>query len=390
MRRVLLLKFGELFLKGKNRHEFLKLLMKNITKKLVGYQFRLDETQGRLIISEYDEVLESDIIEKIQMVFGLIAVMPAIEFEATLLNIEERVKELDLRGDKTFKVETKRADKRFPMTSMQLNAHIGQVLLDEFDWLKVDLYNPDVVVNIEIRVNGRAYIYSNLIECSGGLPLGSAGKGLLLLSGGIDSPVAGYLMAKRGLEIEAVHFHSYPYTSVQAKEKVFELAKEISEYCGDIKLHVVSFTEIQEEIHKNCDPEYMITIMRRIMMRIAERLCRQNGLGAIITGESLGQVASQTMQSMTVTNAVVTLPVFRPVLAFDKEEIMAVAKKIKTYETSILPYEDCCTVFLPKNPVIRPTIARAEYNEKFLDVDALVERALNNEEIVYIRSNQNV
>ncbi len=386
MKKVLLLKFGELFLKGKNRHEFLKMLMKNISKKLAGYQFRLDETQGRLILSQYEEELEDDIIEKVQKVFGLIAVMPALEFDATLENIEQRVLDLDFSDSKTFKVESKRADKRFAMTSMELNAHIGGVILDKFDWLKVDLYNPDVVVNIEIRVNGKAYLYNKLIECCGGLPLGSAGKGLLLLSGGIDSPVAGYMISKRGLEIEAVHFHSYPYTSVQAKEKVLQLAKEISEYCGDIRLHVISFTEIQEEIHKNCDPEYMITIMRRIMMRIAEKLCKQNNLGAIITGESLGQVASQTMQSMTVTNAVVSLPVFRPVLAFDKEEIMDIAKRIGTYETSILPYEDCCTVFLPKNPVIRPTIARAEYNESFLNVDALVEQAVNNEEIIYIRS----
>ncbi len=384
MKNVLLLKFGELFLKGKNRHEFLKLLMKNISKKLSGLKFKLEETQGRLIVSEYEEVKEEEIVDRLQKVFGLIAVMPALEFETSLENIEERVRVLDLRAYKTFKVESKRADKKFQMQSMELNAHIGGVVLDGCDWLKVDLYNPEVVINIEIRTNGRTYLYNKLLQCAGGLPLGSAGKGLLLLSGGIDSPVAGYLMSKRGLEFEAVHFHSYPYTSVQAKEKVFDLAREISEYCGKIKLHVISFTEIQEQIHRNCDPEYMITIMRRIMMRIAERLCNANGLGAIITGESLGQVASQTMQSMTVTNAVVSLPVFRPVLAFDKEEIMDVAKRIKTYETSILPYEDCCTVFLPKNPVIRPTIVRAEYNEKFLDIDDLVSQAIANEEVVVI------
>lgn len=386
MKRVLLLKFGELFLKGKNRHEFLKLLMGNISKKLLGLKFKLEETQGRLIISEYEDSLEEDIVAKLQQVFGLIAVMPAIEFDSSLENIETQAANLDLSEFKTFKVETKRADKKFELTSMALNAHIGEVLLEKFSWLSVDLYNPNVVIFIEVRTNGKTYLYSKLIPCSGGLPLGSAGKGLLLLSGGIDSPVAGYLMAKRGLAIEGVHFHSYPYTSVQAKEKVIKLANEISQYCGEIKLHIVSFTEIQEQIHKNCDPEYMITIMRRIMMRIAERLCQKNGLGAIVTGESLGQVASQTMQSMTVTNAVVSLPVFRPVLAFDKEEIMSVAKKIGTYETSILPYEDCCTVFLPKNPVIRPTIFRAEYNEKFLDIDALVERAIANEEIEIIKN----
>lgn len=386
MERVLLLKFGELFLKGKNRHEFLKLLMENISKKLHNFQFKLTETQGRLVISDYDESLEDEMIEKIQKVFGLIDVMPATEIETSLDNIENQIKELDLKEFNTFKVETKRADKKFPMSSMELSAHLGSVILENCPWLKVDLYEPEVVVNVEVRLNGKTYIYNKLIPCVGGLPLGSAGKGLLLLSGGIDSPVAGYLMAKRGLRIEAIHFHSYPYTSVQAKEKVIALANQISQYCGEIKLHIISFTEIQEQIHKNCDPEYMITIMRRIMMRIAEKICKENGLGAIITGECLGQVASQTMQSMTVTNAVVSLPVFRPVLAFDKEEIMDLAKKIGTYETSILPYEDCCTVFLPKNPIIKPTIARAEHNEKFLDVDALVEQAVACEEILNIKS----
>jgi len=272
------------------------------------------------------------------------------------------------------------------MTSMELERHLGGVVLEKNPNLKVDLYNPQTLVNIEVRVNKKCYIYTNLLPCAGGLPLGSGGKALLLLSGGIDSPVAGYLMSKRGLRLEAVHFHSYPYTSVQAKEKVLELAKQISSYCDEIKLHIVSFTEIQEQIHKNCDEEYMITIMRRIMMRIAQKLCEQNGLGAIVTGESLGQVASQTMQSMNVTNSVVDIPVFRPLIAFDKEQIMGIAKSIDTYETSILPYEDCCTVFLPKNPVIKPTIRRAEYLERNLDIDKLVEVAIANEEILTINN----
>lgn len=386
MKKVLLLKFGELFLKGRNRKEFIKLLRGNILKKLKEFGCVLQETQGRLVVSDYDLSQEDVIIEKLQQVFGLIAVSSAIEIDTTLENIENEVRRLDLSFVKTFKVEVKRADKSFPMTSMELESRLGGVILDKFSNLKVDVYHPEVVVNVEIRVNGKAYIYDKLIKCAGGLPLGSAGRGLLLLSGGIDSPVAGYLVAKRGLKLEAVHFHSYPYTSVQAKEKVIELANRISAYCGEIKLHVVSFTEIQEQIHKNCDAEYMITIMRRIMMRIAQKICERNELGAIVTGESLGQVASQTMQSMNVTNSVVSLPVFRPVLTFDKEEIMDVAKKIKTYETSILPYEDCCTVFLPKNPVIKPTIRRAEYLEKFLDVDKLVQVALDNEEIIEINN----
>lgn len=384
MKKVLLMKFGELFLKGRNRHDFIVRLKNNIQRKLSGFSCKLEETQGRLILSNYDEVQEGIIIEKLQQVFGLIGVAGAFEFETSLEEIKKRVGELDFFGIKSFKVESKRADKSFPLTSMQLDSELGAAILDKHPNLKVDLYQPEMVVMVEVRTNGRTYIYNKLHTCAGGLPLGSAGKGLLLLSGGIDSPVAGYLMAKRGLEIEAVHFHSYPYTSPQAKEKVIELAKEISSYCGKIRLHIISFTKIQEQIHKNCDEEYMITIMRRIMMRIAEKIARSNDLGAIITGESLGQVASQTMQSMAVTNAVVGLPVFRPLIAYDKEEIMNVARKIGTYETSILPYEDCCTVFLPKNPVIKPTIKRAEFLEKALDIDALVTEAVNNEEILEI------
>ena len=386
MNKVLLLKFGELFLKGRNRREFLKLLRYNIEQKLKGLTYKLSETQGRLVVSNFSADIEDELISRLQKVFGLIGVASAVEIDTAMEDIEKYVGGFDVENYKTFKIEAKRADKTFPMTSMEIERHLGGVVLDKNPNLKVDLYNPELVINVEIRVNNKTYIYSNLYPCANGLPLGSAGKGLLLLSGGIDSPVAGYLMSKRGLKLEAVHFHSYPYTSAQAKEKVIELAKEISEYCGEIKLHVVSFTEIQEQIHKNCDAEYMITIMRRIMMRIAERLCKENGLGAIVTGESLGQVASQTMQSMTVTNSVVSLPVFRPVIAFDKEEIMNVARKIGTYETSILPYEDCCTVFLPKNPVIRPTISRAEYLEKSLDIDSLVETAVLNEEIIDIKN----
>lgn len=386
MNKVLLLKFGELFLKGRNRREFLKLLRYNIEQKLKGLTYKLSETQGRLVVSNFSADIEDELISRLQKVFGLIGVVSAVEIDTVMEDIEKYVGGFDVENYKTFKIEAKRADKTFPMTSMEIERHLGGVVLDKNPNLKVDLYNPELVINVEIRVNNKTYIYSNLYPCANGLPLGSAGKGLLLLSGGIDSPVAGYLMSKRGLKLEAVHFHSYPYTSAQAKEKVIELAKEISEYCGEIKLHVVSFTEIQEQIHKNCDAEYMITIMRRIMMRIAERLCKENGLGAIVTGESLGQVASQTMQSMTVTNSVVSLPVFRPVIAFDKEEIMNVARKIGTYETSILPYEDCCTVFLPKNPVIRPTISRAEYLEKSLDIDSLVETAVLNEEIIDIKN----
>lgn len=384
MKKVLLLKFGELFLKGKNKKDFENLLVGNIRKKLADFSFKLAFPMGRIVISDYDEFEEDLIVKRLTTVFGLIGVSKATELKADKDEIFNFVSTIKISG--TFRVNAKRADKKFPLSSMELERELGAVILENNKEAEVDLHNPKYHVNVEVRFNDLAYVYYETIKCAGGLPLGSAGKALLLLSGGIDSPVAGYLMAKRGLKIEAVHFHSYPYTSEQAKEKVITLAKELCEYCDEIKLHIVSFTKIQEQIHMNCDPEYMITIMRRIMMRIAEKICNQNDLGAIITGESLGQVASQTMQSINVTNSVVSLPVFRPVIAFDKEDIVEVAEKIGTFETSILPYEDCCTVFLPKYPVIKPTIKKAEYQEKFLNIENLVDEALKTqEEIVLTR-----
>ena len=385
MRKVLLLKFGELFLKGKNKKDFEALLLNNIKAKLSSFSFNITQTLGRIVISDYDEFDENLIVKELQTVFGLIGISKATEIETSVENIYGFASKITLNG--TFRVNVKRADKKFPLRSMDMEKKIGEIILNHNN-VKVDLHNPEHVVYVEIRLNNKTYIYYENIKCAGGLPLGSAGKGLLLLSGGIDSPVAGYLMAKRGLKLEAVHFHSYPYTSEQAKEKVITLAKELCQYCDEIKLHIVSFTKIQEQIHMNCDADYMITIMRRIMMRIAQKICEQNDLGAIITGESLGQVASQTMQSINVTNSVVTLPVFRPLIAFDKEDIMDVAKKIGTYETSILPYEDCCTVFLPKYPVIKPTIKRAIYLEKFLNVDALVNEAIANKEEIVLKRNE--
>ena len=383
-KRVLLLKFGELFLKGKNKHEFEKLLMDNIRRKLAGFDFSLEFTSGRIIIENYDESIESVLIQKLQTVFGLIGIARAVEIEGEVESIKSYVSSLKISG--TFRVSAKRADKRFPLTSVELEKVLGEVVLQHNESAKVDLHTPKTTLNVEVRFNGKCYVYYENIRCAGGLPLGSAGEALLLLSGGIDSPVAGYLMAKRGLKIHAVHFHSYPYTSEQAKEKVITLARELTNYVDEIKLHIVSFTKIQEQIHMNCDAEYMITIMRRIMMRIAEKICQRENLGAIITGESLGQVASQTMQSINVTNAVVSLPVFRPLIGFDKEGIMAIAKNIGTYDTSILPYEDCCTVFLPKYPVIKPTIKRAEHLERYLNIDALAKEAIETEEVLIIKN----
>ncbi len=383
--KVLLLRFGELYLKGNNRDVFERNLIAKIKEKLCGEKFKFSKTFGRYVISEYEQDRENEIVQKLKQVFGLYSLSRASEIDANVEAIENEVKKLSI-GNKSFKVAVKRADKNFTMSSMEFASYLGGVVLENNKDSNVDLYNPDIMINVDIRLNNKAYLYTEVEKCQGGLPLGSAGKGLLLLSGGIDSPVAGYLIAKRGLEIEALHFHSYPYTSERAKEKVISLAEKLTDYVGDIKLHVISFTKIQEAIHVNCQSEFMITIMRRIMMRIAERICEKYELGAIVTGESLGQVASQTMQSMTVTGSVIIeKPIFRPCIAMDKEEIMAVAKSIDTYKTSILPYEDCCTVFLPKNPVIRPTVKKAEREESRLDIETLINQALENEEILEIK-----
>ena len=382
--RSILLRFGELYLKGDNRYIFEKRLIDNIKQSLVDEKYKFEKTFGRYVITNYDEKNERRIVSKLTKIFGLYSLSIANEINADENEIIDEVLKCDLQ-DKTFKVFVKRADKNFPKTSMEFASELGGKLLNKYHKATVDLYSPEVEIHVDIRLNGKAYVFTDSIKCQGGLPLGSSGKGLLLLSGGIDSPVAGYLMGKRGMRFEGLHFHSYPYTSEQAKDKVITLAKEISPYVGSFKLHIVSFTKVQEEIHKKCLPEYMITIMRRIMMRVAEKICYYNKLGAIITGESLGQVASQTMESMTTTGSVVKyLPIFRPCLAMDKEDIIKVANNIDTYNTSILPYEDCCTVFLPKNPVIKPTIEKCIQEESKLDIDSLVKECVETEEVIYI------
>lgn len=386
VKNVLLLRFGELFLKGRNIDIFENMLIDNIKLKLFDEKFAFHKTLGRYIISNYPREREEILIEKLKQVFGLVSLSPALEVSTSEENIEEIISQIKLDG-KTYKVSVKRADKTFPIPSMDYAKKLGTLIWNNNTNPVVDLYNPQLEVHVEIRNNSRTYIYTDILKCQGGLPLGSAGQALLLLSGGIDSPVAGYLMAKRGLTLHALHFHSYPYTSELAKQKVIDLAKQLSTYTGKIVLHCISFTQVQESIHVNCVPEYMITIMRRIMMRIAEKICNKYSLGAIITGESLGQVASQTMQSMTVTGSVVhDIPIFRPCIGMDKEQIMDISRQIGTYETSILPYEDCCTVFLPKNPVIKPTIAKAGHEESFLNIEDLVLDCLSNEEIIEIEN----
>lgn len=382
MNNAILIRFGEIFLKGKNKHVFEKMLIHNILSALKDYQVKLTKISGRYILTDYEDLYEQDIIDKVCNVFGVYSISPCKVLRANKQEIEDYLNTIDITTQ-TFKVEVNRADKLFPIKSNEFAALMGGVILKKNPSLKVNLSKPETTIYIEIREDGNTYIYSTIIKAVGGMPVGSSGAGLLLLSGGIDSPVAGYLMSKRGMPLQAIHFHSFPYTSELAKDKVISLAKIISEYTGNIKLHIVPFTKIQEEIHKNCKPEYMITLMRRIMMRIAEQIAEQNSLKAIITGESLAQVASQTIESMTVTNAVITkMPVLRPLVAMDKEDIIAISKKINTYETSILPYEDCCTVFLPEHPIIKPKLDKVLKEEERLNISELIADAISKIEIV--------
>jgi len=388
MNKVILIRFGELFLKGKNRHIFEKILLDNIDEKLRDYSINLEKIGGRYKILNYNENQEMEIIEKLRKVFGIHSISPAVELESNIQEIKDYVSTIRLNA-KSFRVTVNRADKTFPYNSTEFSSILGGVILDNNN-ISVDLYNPETTVFVEVREQNKTYVYFDTYSAERGLPVGTSAKGMLLLSGGIDSPVAGYMMAKRGMKIDAVHFHSYPYTSELAKQKVVKLANILTDYVGEFNLYVISFTKIQEEINRKCASEFMITIMRRIMMRIAERLSRMKGAKAIITGESLGQVASQTVESITVTNMVLkNMPVLRPLIALDKEDITEISKKINTFSTSILPYEDCCTVFLPKHPLIKPRIDKVEKEESKLDIESLIKEALDNVEIIRITGDTN-
>lgn len=376
METAIIIRYCEIHLKGKNRGHFEKMLKENIKKSLKGIDFTFTTMHSRYLIENYDENDYDIIAEKLHKIAGVHTFSRAIVVDSTMDNILNAAKTLCEQKEGTFKVITNRADKTFTPGSMETSMFIGGKLLECCGGkLKVDVKNPSFALYIDIREDGKSFIYTDIEHGLSGMPVGSSGKGLLLISGGIDSPVAGYLTAKRGMKLDCLHFHSFPYTGEAAKEKVIELAKKVGEYNGGINLYVVSFTHIQEAIHKNCPEEFMITLMRRFMMRIAERLAIQQGDQAIITGESLGQVASQTIESITSSNSVVTLPVLRPLIAFDKLDIIEIARKIDTYETSILPYEDCCTVFLPKYPAIKPNLERVKRAESKLDVDALIDEA---------------
>ncbi len=383
---IILLKYGEISLKGLNRPMFEKQLLGNVAKALAPLgRFSVRKSQSTVYVEPLgDDIDMRAATERLSKVFGIVNICPAVKCQKTIEDIErttlECLSQTDLNG-KTFKVEAKREDKQFPMNSPQICRHMGGVILKNTDGLSVDVHNPDILVQIEIRKD--AYIFTQKISGAGGMPVGTAGRAALLLSGGIDSPVAGWMISKRGVVLDAVHFHSHPYTSDRAKEKVIELAKIMTEYTGHIRLHVVPFTDIQLDIIEKCPKNYLTIIMRRLMMRIAEKIARNSGASALITGESIGQVASQTMESLVVTDNAVDMPVFRPCIGMDKEEIVSIAKKIDTYETSILPYEDCCTIFVPKHPKTKPSVAEIQEAEKLLtDPEGMMEKAISEREII--------
>ena len=381
--QVLIIRYSEIHLKGNNREFFENALITNVKTALKGYTFDFSRSNARYVIRNFDTMLLDEIVDVVTNVFGVHSVSVAEEVESNYQAISQAALSIAPTTG-TFKVNTNRADKRFPIPSMKLSADVGGDILEQHPDLKVDLMNPQHVVNIDIRENGKTFVYSKVIKAVNGMPVGTGGKAVAMLSGGIDSPVAVYMMAKRGMTIRCVHFHSFPYTSMQAKQKVLDLAKLVKKYTLRMTVDVVSFTEIQTAIHEQCPEDYMITIMRRFMMRIAEKIARNYGGGAVITGESLGQVASQTLESITSTNSVATLPVFRPLIGFDKDQIIEIAQQIGTFETSILPYEDCCTIFLPKKPVTKPRLSAVEKIESVLDVETLVNNAMQTIETIVI------
>ncbi len=382
--KVVIIRYGEIHLKGNNRGYFEKVFMNNLEKSLTGIRHEIHKPSGRYVVENYDETRTDEIVQRLCKVFGTHSVSIAYKVPADIDRIFDIVSQIAPK-EGTFKIVANRADKSFAYNSMQVNAQIGGRLLAKNPALKVDVHHPEHEIFIDIRENGTALVFNAFFEGAGGMPVGTSGKGLLLLSGGIDSPVAGHMIAKRGMQLDALHFHSYPYTNMQAREKVETLAKILSGYIGEMKLYVVSVTHIQEAIHKNCPEEMMITLLRRFMMRIATHISNQYGAQCIVTGESLGQVASQTIEGMTSSNEVVdSLPVLRPLVGFDKTEIIERARKIGTFETSIQPYEDCCTVFLPKHPLIKPKLEKVHEAEARLDVDALLQEALDSLEIVTI------
>lgn len=388
--QAFLIKYAEIGIKGKNRYIFEDALVKHIRRALkrVEGSFSVSKAMGRIYVNvesdyDYDEVMEA-----LQCIFGIVWICPVVQipdhgFEDLSKQVVEYIERVYPERPKTFKVDSRRSRKNYPLNSQEMNRELGGIILDAFSDMKVDVHKPEMMLHIEVRekfIN----IYSKEIPGPGGMPIGTNGKAMLLLSGGIDSPVAGYMIAKRGVFLDATYFHAPPYTSERAKQKVVDLAKEVAKYSGPIRLHIVNFTDIQLYIYDKCPHEELTIIMRRYMMRIAEELAKRSGAMGLVTGESIGQVASQTMQSLAATNEVCTMPVFRPVIGFDKQEIVELAVKIGTYETSIQPFEDCCTIFVAKHPVTKPNINVIRSSEKKLEerIDAMVQEALDTTEVI--------
>lgn len=388
-----LLKYGEIGLKGKNRYLFEDALVRQIRFALkdVDGNFQVHKSQARIYVDCEGEYDYEDTVEHLQRVFGLVGICPVVRmedqgFEQLKKDVVAYMDEMYPDKNLTFKVEARRAKKSYPKTSMEINCDLGEAILDAFPETKVDVHKPDVLLNVEVRQE--IYVYSQIIPGAGGMPVGTAGKAMLLLSGGIDSPVAGYMIAKRGVGIEATYFHAPPYTSERAKQKVVDLAKIVSRYSGPIKLHVVNFRDIQLYIYDQCPHDELTIIMRRYMMRIAEHFAKKDDCLGMITGESIGQVASQTMQSLAATNDVCTLPVYRPVIGFDKRDIVEIAEKIDTFETSIQPFEDCCTIFVAKHPVTKPNIEVIRRSEEKLaeKIDEMMKTAIETAEIIEVQA----
>ncbi|MEY8428093.1 tRNA uracil 4-sulfurtransferase ThiI [Lachnospiraceae bacterium 46-15] len=391
MFQAFLIKYGEIGIKGKNRHLFEDALMKQIRHALkhVEGKFFVRKEQGRIFVEAESAFDYDEVIVALQRVFGIVGICPMIQaadegFDRLAETVIDYLRKVYGDREMSFKVNARRAKKSYPRTSMEINADLGERILASFPNMKVDVHKPDVMLDVEIR--DQIYIYSQIIPGPGGMPVGTNGKAMLLLSGGIDSPVAGYMIAKRGVKIDAVYFHAPPYTSERAKQKVVDLAHLVARYSGPINLHVVNFTDIQLYIYEACPHEELTIIMRRYMMRIAEHFAKETGCLGLITGESIGQVASQTMQSLAATNDVCTMPVFRPVIGFDKQEIVDIAEKIDTYETSIQPFEDCCTIFVAKHPVTKPNINIIRRSETHLEekIDELMRTAIETTETIWV------
>ena len=384
MEKVIIVRYSEIHLKGKNRGYFERVFGINMEKSLKGIKHEIRRQSGRYLVEGFDEREEDEILDRLYKVFGIHSLSVALKVSTDMNSIFNAAKEVCSESG-TFKVETHRADKTFRLNSMEISAEIGGRLLSVNKNIKVDVHNPQFIINVDVRENGTTLVFNKFFKGAGGMPVGTSGKGLLLISGGIDSPVAGHMIAKRGMNVECIHFHSYPYTNLQARDKVIELARVLSQYTCGTKLSIVSVTRIQEEIHKNCNGEYMVTLLRRFMMRIAERVALKSGAQCLITGESLGQVASQTIEGMTSSNSVIEkLPVLRPLCGFDKDEIIERSRAMGAFEISIQPYEDCCTVFLPRHPVIKPTLEAVKEEEEKLDVEELISEALNSIEVINI------